>query len=388
MDAISVHLSCNLTQSHGGLMKKKLSFFSLIILFSAVTMFPLNTFSQVKPFLEQWNDSSSALFSLYSPGQCLARSNVTSDSASDHKALKLTVSTSVQPGAGKGPEVGTKTANSYGIYSARLKTTDCTGQPDAGIVTGLFTYFNDGTDKNGNGLPDNNEIDFEWLGAEPQSIYLTMWTDYRDSDEKHKCVSRKINLNTGKIERCYYEESFDQQVPLTGLENQPTQVPALPGYNSATSYYEYGFSWSSNRVTWWIVNPVDGSKIILWDYQGPATRISAPPTSYEVNVWYTNSWTPESRPTAIKPPTSPFSAYVDWIRFDTLPLTDIHPYYRADHLEMQKSINHSYSSLVDCLGRRIAVDKSNVHRSSGLYLYRFGSGEHADVGKLLISVLH
>ena len=369
-------------------MDKNVSFISLIFLLCAVLTFPLNTFSQGKPFLEQWNASGSTLFSLYSPGQCLAQSNVASDSASDHKALQLTVVPSVQPGAGKGPEVATKTTYSYGVYSARLKSADCTGQPDAGIVTGLFTYFNDGSDKNGNGLPDNNEIDFEWLGAEPQSIYLTMWTDYRDSDEKHNRVSRKINLSTGKIERCIYGENFDQQIPLTGLENQPTQVPALPGYNSATAYYEYGFSWSSNRVTWWIINPADGSKIILWDYQGPAARISAPPASYQVNAWHTKTWPPENRPTAIKPPTSPVSAYVDWVRFDTLPLTDIHFYNSADYLKMQKSVNHSYSSLLDCLGRRIAFDRGDICRSSGLYLYRSGSDEHVTAGKILIQGLH
>jgi beta-glucanase (GH16 family) len=81
-------------------------------------------------------------------------------------------------GVGGSPAAETKSRYKYGTYWTRVKTANCSAQPKAGVVTGIFTYFNDGADRNGNGLPDNNEIDFEWLGAKSEVVYLTIWTDY------------------------------------------------------------------------------------------------------------------------------------------------------------------------------------------------------------------
>lgn len=268
---------------------------------------------------ENWDAAAAPDFLLLSPGQSLAQPNVTDVQASDQKALRLQLAAGAAPGPGNGPQAETNTALGYGIYRARLKTADCTGHPQAGVVTGYFVYFNDGQDYNGDGLPDNTEIDFEWLCAAPHLIYLTMWTDYRDSDEVHKRVARLLNLATGEIIYTCYFETFGDCQPLDGAANQPQTIFALPGYNSSIAYYEYGFSWSARQAAWWLVDPTTRQPILLWDYRGPEARIPAPPADYMVNVWHTATWTPEGFPGATQSPSVPVSGYVDWMRFSSLP---------------------------------------------------------------------
>jgi hypothetical protein len=269
-------------------------------------------------FTENWDASTSAYFNL-SSGKSSATSNVADAAANDGKVLKMTLAARPRAGAGNGPEIQSPLRYQYGSYSSRLKTADCSAQPLAGVVTGYFTYFNNGTDTNGNGLPDNSEIDFEWLCAEPQVFFITMWTDYDGSPDVHKKVYREINLATGVILKTCYDEVWGECQALASSELQPTSITAIPGYNSSTAYYEYGFTWASTGVRWWVVNPANGQQITLWDYQGPAARITTVPAYYMTNVWHTNNWSPESMPTAIQQPTIPIYASVDWTKFATLP---------------------------------------------------------------------
>src|SRR5512140_3529062 len=139
-------------------------------------------------FLENWKTSPSSYFSSVTPSGAQVLFNVQSTDASDSAVLQLLLPASPKAGPGGGPQVQTKARYLYGSFSTRLKTADSSVQLNAGVVTGFFTYFHGG-DSNANGLPDNSEIDFEWLGAKPEVIYLTMWTDYRDADATFKRVS-------------------------------------------------------------------------------------------------------------------------------------------------------------------------------------------------------
>jgi hypothetical protein len=96
----------------------------------------------------------------------------------------------------------------FGTYEARLKTADCSSQPDTGAITGLFNFLNDGTDLDGNGVKDNIEIDFEWLCAEPNAFWMTMWTDFQESPLAMKRVYREVDLAAGVIRRTCYSEGF------------------------------------------------------------------------------------------------------------------------------------------------------------------------------------
>jgi hypothetical protein len=269
-------------------------------------------------FTENWNAATSTYFTL-SGGKSAATPNVANAAAGDGKVLQLKLAARPRAGAGNGPEIQSKTTYQYGTYSTRLKAANCSAQPNAGVVTGFFTYFNNGTDTTGDGLPDNSEIDFEWLCAEPQVVYITMWTDYSGATDAHKKIFREIDLSTGTIRKTCYDEEWGVCQPLSGAEAQPASITAIPGYNSGTAFYEYGFTWTSTGVRWWIVNPATGQQMTLWDYQGPAARITKVPAYYMTNVWHTDNWAPDLIPAAIQKPTVVIYAYVDWTKFTVLP---------------------------------------------------------------------
>ena len=69
-------------------------------------------------------------------------------------------------GPGRGPEICSKDYTYYGSYSARIRIPDVREvQPNVGAVVGYFTY-NMEKEK---GL---SEIDWEWLIADPEIVYI------------------------------------------------------------------------------------------------------------------------------------------------------------------------------------------------------------------------
>ena len=276
--------------------------------------------SQLKAFRENWAAPLSTSFDLISHGGSKAVSNVADALADDGKALQLMVAKDAATSPQGGSQIESKSYFLYGTMTARLKTVDCSGQPDAGVVTGYFSYFNDGSDKNGDGLPDNSELDFEWLCAEPQVIFLTLWTDYRDSDGRSRRISRALNLATGVIYSSQFQVDWGAGTNLTGVENQPGSLAPLAGYNSSAAYYEYGISWSADRMLLWIVNPKDQSRITLWDYRGLASRIPTRASRFMINAWHTGGWTPPDHPKAVQAPSGLLSAFVDWAAYDPAPV--------------------------------------------------------------------
>lgn len=264
---------------------------------------------------EHWNGDQSQAFDILGRNDGSATSNVVDAEAKDGRALRLTLDARPAVGPIRGPSIESKARYQYGTFTSRLKTADCSAQGNAGVVTGFFTYFNDGeTDDNKNGLPDNSEIDFEWLCAAPQEIYLTMWTDYRDSDAAHRRVMRYIDLRTGTIKKTCYFERFgwsNCQALTDDAEALPRTIPAMTDYEPHKKYYEVGFTWLPGQVTWWIVDPRSGERIILWDYKR-ADRIPDNPATYMTNIWHTNSWYPLGMNGARRAPRRAISQFVDW----------------------------------------------------------------------------
>ena len=107
-------------------------------------------------------------------------------------------------------------------------------------MNGLFTYFNDGEDHDGDGLVDNDEIDLEILCAQPSFLNMTSWTEYTDDHHMRK-KSRIVDLDTGTV---YVGKTDgygkDVRDPLNGKVD-----PALahPGWYHEGSYYEMGWDW-------------------------------------------------------------------------------------------------------------------------------------------------
>ncbi|EKD41477.1 MAG: hypothetical protein ACD_73C00702G0002 [uncultured bacterium] len=169
----------------------------------------------------------------------------------------------------------------YGTYRARFKTPTCL-QPAPGVITGLFTYFNDGADYNQNGIIDNSEIDIEITCAEPANLYLTVWTDYADDESFHK-KTRKIYLQTGK-----YDETKPGGEGSYGLGQKGTLPFSFPAIDSSKEYIEMEMIWDENYVEYFII--YQSQKYSLWKMSELAS-IPHNASYYMMNVWHNaNHW--------------------------------------------------------------------------------------------------
>jgi hypothetical protein len=287
-----------------------------VFLVSAILMMGAAIALAAAAFTEHWTAATSPSFT-FLPGGGTIASNVADTGALDGRVVRLTAPAGLAAGPPTGPNIRSNVLYDYGTYEARLKTADCSSQPNTSLISGFFTYFNDGTDQNGNGIADNSEIDFEWLCAEPNVIWISMWTDYQDSPEAFRRVYRIVDLASGTIRETCYSTTWSCTQPLTGsaTEAQPATIPALPGYNSATAYYTYGFTWLADRLTWYVVHPTSGQRLILWDYRGPAARFTRRPAYFYLNLWHSAAWAPPGMPGALQPPNSPRHLLVDIARY-------------------------------------------------------------------------
>src|SRR5258706_16481435 len=114
----------------------------------------------VTAFTENWAVTTSPYFN--------GKNGVTSivePAGTDGHVLQMKLRARPRVGAGNGPEIQSKVLYQYGRFSTRLNATNCSGQPLAGVVTGYFTFFDAGAGYDRAGIPDNSEIDFEWLCA-------------------------------------------------------------------------------------------------------------------------------------------------------------------------------------------------------------------------------
>ena len=228
-------------------------------------------------------------------------------------------------GAGRGPEIVSKEFTHFGTYSVRLRVPDVTQvQPDLGAVVGYFTYHVDGVD-------GQSEIDWEWLIADPEIIYIGTWTGVRP---EHNRVGRTINLAKGAI----YSTSYRGETTppeggarvatvrgqLTGAQAQPETIKPMENYNAAARFYTYGFDWHPDRLVWWIINPDTHEKVILWDYSNPTTLFPGQPASvgiphnhtrYRLNFWHTNNWPVQTNPNSIEKPRYAYELEIDWMAY-------------------------------------------------------------------------
>ena len=95
-----------------------------------------------------------------------------------------------------------------------------------------------------------------------------MWAHGGHSGE-FKRVGRTINLAKGIIYNTVYREDHTgTRTPLTGMQNQPEAIAAIPDYDASANFYTYGFDWYPDRIRWWMIHLSSGEKIMLWDYQG------------------------------------------------------------------------------------------------------------------------
>jgi hypothetical protein len=228
------------------------------------------------------------------------------------KVLLYRIDPNDPAGAGRGPEIISNKFTHFGSYATRLRIPDVTKvQPNTGAVVGYFTYHRDSI----HGL---SEIDWEWLIADPEIIYIGTWTGPRGNLQR---IGRIINMATGHIYSTYYRSTAEgnRNQPLTGEKNnQPETIQPIEGFNAATRFYTYGFDWYPDRLVWWIIHPETNEKIVLWDYTGSTpnfTGIPTNPTLYRMNFWHTNNWSVETNRNSIEKPLYPYELEIDWMSY-------------------------------------------------------------------------
>lgn len=206
--------------------------------------------------------------------------------AADGRALRLRLPAGAEPGPMQGVGVSSVEEYRYGTFSTRMRSADCRKQKQAGVVTGAFTYANDGQDHDGDGITDNDEIDIEFLCAQPQVVYLTIWTDYSETTGASRSITRTIDL--GK---------------------------RIRNFNSATAFRTYGFDWEPDRVTYFTYDDA-GRRITLWDHRGDSTTVPDTAAPFMQNVWHSRNWNPVGFE-AHAATTAPVSAFVDSTTIDS-----------------------------------------------------------------------
>ncbi|NMC39454.1 MAG: glycoside hydrolase family 16 protein [Bacteroidales bacterium] len=292
-------------------------FITVLFLTTALTLFPqqknpesrLNENKYHKKFFEDFKRPTLKHFQARIAGKpdFVVRSGVPSPTEKGTKVLSFRIDPEGRAGAGRGPEIGSKYLTHFGTYAARIKIPDVRNvQPDAGAVVGYFTYHYDND-------PGLSEIDFEWLVADPEIIYVGTWTGLRGDLRR---VGRTINLAKGIIYNTSYRERLSGfRRDLTGEQNKPDTINALEGYDASARFYTYGFDWYPERIKWWMINPATADTVVLWDYRGSLEGIPQNHTRYLMNFWHTSDWPVETNPRSVEKPLHPYETEIDWMSY-------------------------------------------------------------------------
>jgi hypothetical protein len=198
-------------------------------------------------------------------------------------------------------EIVSRQAFSFGTFRYRFSLAACAASEEA--VNGLFTYFNDGS-KAADGLVVNREVDIEILCGEPYLVNLTIWTEYTD-DSHLENQSRVVDTRTGTV----YVFANDSEGNQTGTESHPELM--MPGFPQAGAFYEMGFTWATDHLTYFMVN--GGTTLTLWEATD-ATRIPQAPMEQHFNLWAPGQhW---STGASAPPPAGAATLALDWFRYD------------------------------------------------------------------------
>jgi hypothetical protein len=206
-----------------------------------------------------------------------------SSGAADDAVVELTFpghpgwATDQNAGPAFATQIATQQSLGYGRYRTRMQPARC--DPSEEVVSSVFVFFNDGTDKNANGLTDNSEIDMQFLCGTPSIISLSTWTDYQVSGgtEEFIKLTHEVDTTTGD----YYDTSSDRSDALrkTGTSAEL----ALPGFPQAGVFYDMGFDWRPSALRFFIV--YDGREITLWNLTADS-RVPPPAARLMYNIWH------------------------------------------------------------------------------------------------------
>jgi hypothetical protein len=257
----------------------------------------------------QFVTADSALFTTKDSAASQITFGLASSSAVDQLAGQLVFPGSTTFGANDhagtdfATEIDAKATNfQYGQYRSRVRLAACASTED--VVNGNFTYFNDGTDHDGDGLVDNSELDIEILCGTPSVLSLTIWSQYTD-DNGFKKWTRAVDLEKGS----YQESTADNVYDLGNSISEPTFKH--PGFFDPNAFYEMGFEWHSDSIRYFIV--LDNQELTLWTFTNKAL-IPQLATQWLFNVWHPSThWFGTGG--AASYPAKDATMQIDWARY-------------------------------------------------------------------------
>jgi beta-glucanase (GH16 family) len=207
--------------------------------------------------------------------------NLGDGAASDGFVAKLTLPGNAALGSGDhvspsfASELGTNASFSYGTYRMRVKLGSCAASEEA--VNGLFTYFNDGNDHDGDGITDNSEIDIEILCGTPNVAFLTVWTDYDEASGNFRKLTRAIDFATGDL----WDSPNDHEYGLDRTGNDPAFHQ--PTFLAPDHFVDLGFEWKADGVRYFAT--IGGVEKTLWDLHD-AAHTPHLPGAILFNIWH------------------------------------------------------------------------------------------------------
>lgn len=209
-------------------------------------------------------------------------------------------------------QIRTWEAFSFGRFVAGMRPLHCQEREE--MVSAFFVYFNDGIDRDGNGITDNSEIDIEILCSEPHKIYLSIWTDYQEKTESRAerflKNTRSIDLRMGN-----YRQTEPGHEGEWGLHKSGTIPEAhFPGFSFSDQFTEIGFEWQTDRVRFFMV--VQGVELTLWEFED---REFIPQESAPLyfNIWHPRHHWHNDQPADY--PSEDTALLIDWVRYFPIP---------------------------------------------------------------------
>jgi hypothetical protein len=203
-------------------------------------------------------------------------------------------------------QISTKQFAKFGSLRAGVRFAACA--PGEEVASAAFAYFNDGGDLDGNGLPDNPELDFQVLCGRPSFIVLSAWKDFAmtsNGTARFLKMSHAVDTSTG--------DTYDLVSPSDATYAKTSTDRALmqPGFPDPNVFYEVGFDWQPTSVRFFAV--LGGKELTLWTLTDEA-YVPAVPLQVMFNLWHPAShWLPDRTSAAY--PAQDANLRVDWVEY-------------------------------------------------------------------------
>jgi hypothetical protein len=265
------------------------------------------------PLLSSELASNDGLWQVWSriPGAAVAFGS-SSPLARDGRALLMSL-----PGAAVGDpatNAGTALATEidsvqflrYGTLRSRVQFPTCVANEE--VAAAMFWFYNDGQDRDGNGIVDNPEIDLHVLCGTPSFLVLTVWSDYQEEKnggETFLRATRAIDLASGDI----YDGVSDHERAYVKTGSDPGL--AHPGFAPGAGFQEIGIDWRADAVRFFVV--LDGIEVTLWTLTD-SRLIPQVPLGFCFNLWHpTTHWLPPAAPALY--PAADAVMRIDWFGY-------------------------------------------------------------------------